>query len=263
MPIEDQAIFRTDTGARLPGVAPAEHQRLLEALRRDYSLSNAQICEAASYSLAMVARVALGLSAESAKLAALAGDHINGWTVLAAVRHLVNAGSEVRVLLFDAPEAERSADLQQQLAPLLRMGVSIEEWRSELQETLLAAIAQTHAALCGLFSAQHAATPALEALAAGLNELRTPVHTVQAPLGVDLESGARSKFTLYASSTLSLGIPLKGLAPGSEYCGRHYLCDVSVPAALYSGLGAAIGPLFAEQPVVRIFPLEKAEDSTL
>ncbi len=250
-----QLCYRTDTGVLLPGVSPEQHAALLQALVQEYALSSEQICEAASYSLAMVVRVALGLSADQAKVTGLAGDHINGWSVLAALRHLANAGTEARVMLVDAPLEGGSENLARQLAPLRRMGISIEEWTGPQQnEGFSSILADSHAAVFGLFPPDGAAGAAVDRAVSLLNELRTPVHAVQAPTGVDLETGARRGTTLFASSTMSLGVPLRALAPGSEYCGRLYLCDISLPADLYRRVGPDIGRIFSEQPVVRIFP---------
>jgi hypothetical protein len=61
---------------------------------------------------------------------------------------------------------------------------------------------------------------------------------------------------LFASSTLSLGLPLAGLSGGRDRVGRHYVCDVSFSKEIFARAGVAWTPLFAEQPVVQIFPVD-------
>lgn len=250
-------LFKTETGAAIPGVTSADYIRLITALQRDFGISTAQICEAASYSFAMAVRVALGLSGEGANVAAAVADTMNGWTTLAALRHLMNAGTDVYVMLLNVREAQASEEMQRQLYPLRRMGAAIEEFPEPLNAAHFSEILQqSHALLCGLFDIAASPSPVCKQAVELMNEQQTPIHCVQAPPGVNPESGAKSSVTLFASSTLSLGLPLAGLAPGNEYCGRHYLCDISLPRELYCEAGADIGFIFAEQPVIRIMPKE-------
>ena len=93
-----------------------------------------------------------------------------------------------------------------------------------------------------------------------LNECQTPVHSVDAPLGINVDSGAPGADPLYSSSTLSLGVPFVGLADGNEYVGRHYVCDISATRALYTqDSGDDLGWLFAEQPVTQIVAVEPSK----
>jgi hypothetical protein len=58
---------------------------------------------------------------------------------------------------------------------------------------------------------------------------------------------------------LSLGAPLKGLNPGKNYVGRHYLCDISFSHAIYQKHGGDLSGFFSDQPVIQIYPLTTDE----
>ncbi|NDC38643.1 MAG: hypothetical protein EBZ48_11405, partial [Proteobacteria bacterium] len=89
-----------------------------------------------------------------------------------------------------------------------------------------------------------------------LSNLPTPVHCIQAPLGVDPDTGAVTNASLFASSTLSLGIPLRGLHSAREHLGRHYVCDISFARQQYMRDGQDLSLLFADQPVVQLIAAE-------
>jgi hypothetical protein len=98
--------------------------------------------------------------------------------------------------------------------------------------------------------------PNLAGIIGVLNEGRTPVHAVELPGGIDPNSGKALGTSLFASSTLSLGAPLAGLSAGRDRVGRHYVCDVSLSKDLFDRAGVPWSPIFAEQPVVQIFPAD-------
>ncbi|NLF24414.1 MAG: hypothetical protein GX589_01985, partial [Deltaproteobacteria bacterium] len=116
-------------------------------------------------------------------------------------------------------------------------------------------ILECHAIFCGLFSPQSQSFDLAPHVIAVLNEIKTPVHSVQCPLGINPDSGARIGAAVIASSTISLGMPLCGLHRAHDFVGRHYLCDISITRDLYLKTGENLTPLFAEQPVIQIFPV--------
>ncbi len=255
--ITNEPLFKTKAGLAFSAFRPESISRMHSALS-ELGITNTQIVEAASYSFAMVARFALGLSALGGKVCAVVGDCRAGYTALATLRHLVNSGAEGIILtLTDATKG--SSDFKQQLLPLSKMGVPIAliddaSATSNLAQT----VGDSHNVLCGLFGATDgvAITPAL---IERLNELQTPIHSVEAPIGVDLVTGAINGTPLFASSTLSLGAPFSGLHKGHEYAGRHYLCDISFTKSIYLAEGHDLAPIFSEQPVTQILPVLEDE----
>ena len=244
------AQFRTDSGTPVPGASSQQLAQIRAALHSDYGVLPCQIAEAASYSMAMVVRYALGLSAAGGEVCGLITDSLSGWIALATLRHLATSGARpVAVLIGDGG----SDDLERQLIPLLKMGVAVSRVDNPGDiELLNDIVAQSHNVLCGLYQPGLGLGSDLKRIVDILNELSTPIHAIELPLGVDPDSGKVLAGPLFASSTLSIGLPLNGLFAGREYAGRHYLCDSSLPEQLLSEHALQMPILFAEQPVIRI-----------
>jgi NAD(P)H-hydrate repair Nnr-like enzyme with NAD(P)H-hydrate epimerase domain len=249
------ALFRTESGHTFPGVSSGTFNSLLSELTESYGINSAQICEAVSYSMAMIIRVALGLSAEGANVGALVSDSLSGWCSLATIRHLANAGTKCHVIIVNKP-SPGSETFQLQLKPLEKMKIDIAYWTTpEQTKDFVERIGSYHNILCGLYDQNQPENDFIKSICNTLNELQTPVHCIQAPAGLDVDSGERRSVPLFASSTLSLGIPLIGLQKGRDFTGRHYICDISLSRELYQKANTDLTSLFAEQPVVQIFPL--------
>lgn len=247
-------MFRTKAGVTLPGVSLNVLLQLHEETRRRCGLSPLQQIEAASFSLAMVVRYALGLSAEAGNVCLLLQDGIPGCVVLATARHLLNGGSKATLILVEE-EKSRSTELVSQLTTLERMGVQAQLWTSEKQNKEFAEIvSRSHNVICGLYRFVAPVSPFLTSIVNILNEAKTPVHSVVAPLNVNVDNGTAFTCPLFSSSTLSLGAPLHGLDAGETYVGRHYICDISIPPALFREKNIDMPVLFSEQPVIQIFP---------
>lgn len=248
----DGQVFRTKAGKELHGISTEQTRKMWQELFGTYGMLPSQITEAASYSMAMVVRFALGLSAQGGKVFVLVDDSICGWIAAATLRHLTNAGADGAILLDCDPD-KASKDLELQAAPLQARNMPI----ATLAEFLTDPRAQEmidgcHNIICGIFNPDKQLSPEMQRLIPILNESATPVHCIGAPLGVDVETGTPGEVPLYASSTLSLGAPFQGLYAGDEFVGRHYLCDISCPPELYTALGEDLSQLFSDQPVVQI-----------
>ncbi len=260
-PLAGSPLFYTKNGYKFEPLSPKNMALMRAELFSEYGLIPAQLTEASSYSMAMVVRYALGLFAKDGKVAVLVNNSLCGAVALGTLRHLVNAGAEGTVIIVE--ESKASPDLELQLNAISKLSVEIEYWsRSNDSERLLKKLGSCHNMLLGLFRPNLIISPILAELIDGINDLATPIHTLDAPLGLDIESGKAGDKIIFASSTLSLGAPLTGLYAGSEYVGRHYLCDLSIPRKLYSKYGADLSPLFSEQPVLQIFPYTPEVEKT-
>lgn len=254
MSIPTAARFKAKNGVLVEGISFAARCQILAELRA-MGLLEEQIAEAASYSMAMVVRYALGLSASDGQVCAIAGDCVAGQIAMATLRHLVNAGANGRLVVIKGAEP-LSQQLGRQLELLKPLNVATATAASPGQILGSAAplTANVHNVICGTFEARGVAAADLKGLIDHLNDASTPLHCLEAPAGVDPDSGAPVGPPLFASSTLSLGAPLSGLHSGNEYAGRHYLCDISVTRDMYAKLGLrSAHSAFAEQPVVQLF----------
>ena len=251
-------VFKTKNGQELPSVTAATLVAMRRELHERYSITPTQVAEAAGYSMAMVVRYALGLSAREGQVCVMASDNLSGLVALATLRHLVNGGAAGAALVTGNPQM-RSPELTAQLTPLAAMGVPIEELEPLFTGGYLERIlADCHNVLWGASDISANAVPHLAGIIGVLNEGRTPVHAVELPGGVDPDSGKPIGTALFASSTLSLGAPLAGLSAGRDRVGRHYVCDISLPKDAFDRAGVVWSPIFSEQPVVQIFPVEAA-----
>lgn len=245
-------MFKTKSGITFPGIQPSQLVEIRKQLVESYEYSYPQLVEAASYSMAMVVRFALGLSAEGGRVACIFNDTLTGWVTLATVRHLINAGSQADLIYIGSQETTTD-QLNLQLAPLGKMGCSVTLWSNEQESEAIADIlSNCHNSLCGYYDLTRPISVFERSINDLLNELNTPIYTVEAPPGIDPETGKSQGSPLYASCTLSLGAPLAGLVGGQDYIGRHYLCDISIPKELYAVAGLDLSQVFSDQPVQQI-----------
>ncbi|MBX7145250.1 MAG: hypothetical protein K1X79_12420 [Oligoflexia bacterium] len=249
--------FRSREGFTFTGVTTSTLCSMQEAVRSELTVSDIQVVEAASYSMAMVVRFALGLSAAGGKVCAVVRDSLAGGVALATLRHLVNSGAQAQALLL-TEDGSCSPLVAQQAEILRRMNIPIPDIGNPTDvDGFTAFLGEAHNVIFGTHASHKTADEFLVGLCDLLNEERTPVHCIEAPAGVNPDSGTAHPSALYASSTLSLGAPYTGLFNGRDYVGRHYICDTSISAGIYQRHGcAALNQLFSDQPVVQIFPIE-------
>ena len=247
-------VFFTRGGAKVPAVSLSHHNRFLDRLTNEVGISTAQICECAAFSMAMVVRSALHLTAEGGRSVAFVSDCLPGWVTLATARHLINGGASV-ILFILSESGDVGDEFEAQLKPLMAMGVTpVVVEPGKMPEDFVAVTGQAHNVLCGLSVKD---SPGCDPYIEALNEASIPVHSVYAPVGMNLESGTGMSEPLFSSSTLSLGLPLDALYKGQDFVGRHYVCDVSLPQFLVESEGIEVPFLFAEQPVQQIFLTEQ------
>ncbi|RMG42819.1 MAG: hypothetical protein D6719_05350 [Candidatus Dadabacteria bacterium] len=256
----DKPVFLTKTEQELPGVSVESLRKAIEELAERYGILNLQIAESCSYSMAMVVRFALGLSAQDGQVCVFAADNLCGQIALATLRQLVNAGAKGLVFMCCDPD-KASADTLQQLKPLKAAEVNISPLSSlESASQLEDIIPSCHNVLLGLFDPIRHELEEFSPAVPVLNELSTPVHSVQCSYGVNPDTGKPCGEAIFSSSTISLGAPLQGLYYGDNYTGRHYLADISFSSAIYRTLGIEGPALFSEQPVIQIFPKKPEEE---
>jgi NAD(P)H-hydrate repair Nnr-like enzyme with NAD(P)H-hydrate epimerase domain len=254
--------FKSKTGFSFAGFSPAALSEMHRELRESLQLQPELTAEAASFSMAMVVRAALGLSASGGKVCGLVKDSLAGLVALATFRHLVNAGAEAQVLFLPG-ERPPSPELLKQFHTLSTLGVTLPDAGDPAHmDSFTEFLKSAHNIIFGVYEPGVAPDEFLFGICELLNEERTPIHCIEAPPGIDVSTGAPHPSALYASSTLSLGAPLVGLNRGKNYVGRHYICDISFSRALYQSHGPDLTPLFSDQPVVQIYPLIPEEEAT-
>ena len=247
------AQFKTKQGLQITGLSAQQYSELWQTLLDHYGLHPSQLAEACSYSMAMVVRYALGLTAHAGKVITLAANRPAGWVALATMRHLVTAGADGIVVLEHAQPPE--GELARQLFTLERLGIPVIALDDLLSDDPNRFLESCHNIICGWYDRESQPSESVAKFIDIVNEAATPIHSIEAPLGIDPTSGGKGPVPLYASSTLSLGAPLSGLHAANDLVGRHYLCDISCPRELYEKYGSDLTQVFAEQPVVQISPI--------
>jgi hypothetical protein len=138
------------------------------------------------------------------------------------------------------------------LHTLQARGAEIYRWDEVVWADVGPIVESSHNVLCGLSDAPDTLLPWAELFTNDMNESAIPVHTVGAPTGFDLHGIHPHPFKLFASSTLSIGLPLEPLMQEPHLLGRHYLADAGWRLDTYRQTNFKGAPLFAEQPVVKL-----------
>ena len=251
--------FKAKNGATVNGIALATFRDILKELQESFFLSPLQISEAAGYSMAMVVRYALGLDASGGQVMAMTRDCLSGAIAAACLRQLVNGGASGMIGIEAEPDSATtegnplSMAYLKQLEALNALEVPIFMYSQVSKEELEAGINNSHNVILGLYDERgDNNVKDLWPLIDSLNESATPIHSIGAPLEVDVTTGKGLKNPLYASSTLSLGAPYTGFAAATDFIGRHYVCDISIPKTLRDKYEIGADNLFSEQPVVSV-----------
>jgi NAD(P)H-hydrate epimerase len=213
-----------------------------------------EMMEQAGSHLAEVVRFELGGDLRDRSVVVVAGPGNNGGGGLAAARHLVNRGARVRVILAE-PVLRMSEAARHQIGTLITMGTtcSVATW-DLADEELVQALDQADIVVDALlgYGTQGAPHGEPERLIGFILRSGRPVVSLDVPSGVDPDSGASPGISVIARATLALALPQPGLLQdvARDHVGRLYLADLGLPAALYDGLGLAVGPVFVEGRIV-------------
>jgi NAD(P)H-hydrate repair Nnr-like enzyme with NAD(P)H-hydrate epimerase domain len=247
----ESTTFLTQNGDTVPCCSWETWTQTAHSLHTN-GLSPLQMVEACGFSSAMVIRFALGLSSSGGTVTVLASDSFFGWVTLACARHLLNGGSSVHLVIIPSG-GEASSPFQCLVPVAVKMGGHLYRWRDPKNYGELTEIIESsHNVLCGLSDGGAGVSEWSKNVIDFMNESAIPVHAVGSPLGLAPDRSVVQRECLYASSTLSLGLPLEVLHHDCDLIGRHYLCDMSWGLRHYKELGFTGEPLFAEQPVIKL-----------
>ncbi len=86
------------------------------------------------------------------------------------------------------------------------------------------------------------------------NAANRPILSLDTPSGLDTTTGAPGQPCIRAAATLTLALPKTGLLALSAqpFAGDLYLADIGVPLELYRRLRLDVGPLFADDTLIRV-----------
>jgi NAD(P)H-hydrate epimerase len=225
-------------------------QQMIEVDRlmiEDYGIDLIQMMENAGRQLAEQARRMLG-RLSNRPIVVLCGAGNNGGGGLVAARHLHNRGAQVHVKLVG--DADRLKPVPAHQYRILHvMGLITGDEPNLTQADLIID------ALIGYGLIGQPRGPIAEWIDRA-NVARRPILALDAPSGLNASTGAASSHSIRATATLTLALPKIGLLtpPAKAWVGELYLADISVPPELYArpSLGLTVGPIFADDSIVRV-----------
>ena len=171
-------------------------------------------------------------SARAGKVVILCGPGNNGGDGLVAARHLKSSGVDVCACLLSS-ESALSADAATNLDRARKAGVDVVvEPPVGLPENTSLVVD----ALLGTGSHGSLRSPFLE-WSVYLREHEFPVVAIDAPSGVNLDTGAADDTSITAMATVALAELKPGyfLYPGRSHAGRIYPVDIGIPAEAQVG----------------------------
>jgi NAD(P)H-hydrate epimerase len=182
------------------------------------------------------AREAEALATAGGPIVVVAGRGNNGGDGYVAARHLVNRGKEASVLVL-APQEQIAGDARTNLEILLRMGVFVQfltpPIRWDVYQGNLARASVVIDALLGTGLQGEVREPVRHAIEL-LNHVGKPVVAVDAPSGLDCDTGEPLGVAVRATVTVTFARPKVGLqAPAAaRYVGRLVVADIGIPPEL-------------------------------
>ncbi len=212
----------------------------------EYGIELIQMMENAGRALAEFARRRLGGQLIGRRIVVLCGAGNNGGGGMAAARHLHNWGGEVQVKLAADPDRLRGVPAHQW--HILQAQGPAESGSPDLAQADLILDALIGYGLTG-----SPRGPVAEWIAWANASVR-PVISLDAPSGLDATTGIAGEPCIRAAATLTLALPKTGLvaSQAKDFVGELYLADIGVPPELYRRQGIEVGPLFAEDTIVRV-----------
>jgi NAD(P)H-hydrate epimerase len=236
--------------APIPTLTRAQMIEVDRAMVEDYGILLIQMMEQAGRHLAHLARTRLlGGDPRGKRVIVLAGTGGNGGGALVAARRLHMWGAHVVVALTKEMSAF-SAVPAHQLAIVLRLGIQV------VGVDQAARLEPVDVVLDGLIGYSLNGPPrgAVAEVIRWANVQVAPILALDTPSGLDAGSGVIHAPAIQATATLTLALPKGGLLlpEAAPYVGELYLADIGVPPQLYAGLGIAVGPLFAQDEILRI-----------
>lgn len=243
---------QSEAGKEVPYLSTEQMIEVDRAMMEDFKIELIQMMENAGRNLAHLARMRfLCGDPRGKRVVVLAGTGGNGGGALVAARRLHNWGAEVNVYITrPAPDFTPVPALQ--LDILRRMQIHIG---------FAADLANQHGCdviLDGVigYSLKGAPRGTAAELIRWANAQEAPILALDAPSGVDTTTGTAYDPAIRATATMTLALPKQGfLAPSiAAQLGELYVADISVPPSLYAepALGLNIGPLFAQEDIVRL-----------
>lgn len=236
----------------IPYVSTEQMREVDRAMIEDYHIELIQMMENAGRNLAHLARTRFfGGDPRGRTIVVLAGRGGNGGGGLVCARRLHNWGAHVHVFTTH-PDEDYQGVPAHQLDILRRMQVPVAtaEFVNDSPPANLIVDAVIGYSLSG------PPRGAAAQLIRWANDQTAPILSLDAPSGLDTTTGRVHDPAVRATATMTLALPKAGLRSeaATGIVGELYLADISVPPGLYAGPGLelAVGPIFAQDEIIRL-----------
>lgn len=232
--------FSQVTAGDVPWVDVVQMREIDRLATDEVGLTLLQMMENAGSRLASLTRRLLGGDVGRRRIAVLVGSGGNGGGVLAAARHLANAGATVSAHL-----APRAQDLHDAATTQLHLAVAAEVRLREGEP-------DAELILDGLLGYGQSGAPRgrYAELIAATGGRR--VVALDGPSGLELTTGTRHRPCVAAEVTLTLAAPKRGLDDHADVVGRLVVADIGIPAVVYRRAGVDAPAAFGRGPLVEI-----------
>lgn len=232
----------------LPHISVEQMKKVEQSMIENYGISRIQMMENAGLNLAMLAREKfLYKNLREKKVVVVAGTDQHAGCVLVAARRLSNWGVKVSILLSDT-KGKFTAETIAQFSICQKMKIPFVD-----------SITKPDLIIEGILDSGFTGDPKENAakVIEQINGSSAPVLCLEAPSGLDLDTGNHGKPTVKAKATLALGIPKVGMFKlmATKFTGELFLADISVPPELYKSIQLETTPFvnaFSESTLVKI-----------
>lgn len=233
---------------KIPALTMAQMVEVDRLMMEDWHISLIQMMENAGRNLAELTKRRLGGSVEGKRISVLAGSGNNGGGGLVAARHLHNWGARVEIGLIGAEDRLKDAP-KHQMQIINKMGLSIRNLDLDSADMIIDA-------LIGYGLNGNPRPPVTDWIIRA-NASNNPIVALDAPSGLDTNTGVPYSPCIKAAATLTLALPKTGLLNESArpYVGTLYLADIGVPPELYASpsLGLQVKSPFITDSIIKIF----------
>ncbi|MCY3993056.1 MAG: NAD(P)H-hydrate epimerase [Caldilineaceae bacterium] len=238
----------------LPALSTDQMREVDRLMVEHFGIQLLQMMENAGRNLALLAKQLLSDedddedALQDRPIVVLAGRGNNGGGGLAAARHLLNWGAWVQIVLTHLPTDLPPGAMKDQLSILQKMGAPLA-WAEEGWELPPADLVVDALIGYGISGDPRGRSADLIQLA---NSSVAPILSLDAPSGLDSNSGQLYVPHVSATATMTLTLPKRGLLqPAARAaCGQLFLADIGVPPSLYDYLDMDLPPLFAMNTVL-------------
>ncbi len=231
---------------QIPSVTTQQMAEVDRLMVEEYGIQLIQMMENAGRNLAELSRRMLGGDVREKRIAVLCGAGNNGGGGMVAARHLHNWGAEI--VLKVLPGVEKLKNIPAHQFHIL------EKMEIFAKETMnFEAIDLIIDAIIGYGLAGDPSEPIANWILQA-NDAGRPVLALDAPSGLDMNTGILRDPCIRANATMTLALPKTGLftPDARKVVGDLYLADISVPRQLYNRLGIEVPPIFIHDSIIKI-----------